>query len=175
MRVILAVLGLGLSLGNARAQRADINAVVEKFQQKWIVALPDFRGSGGSEGFMSTFNATLREQLQDSGVLTVAEKSFYPLNIPQTPQDFKRPSPWLTEWSNPPVSATHLVFGYAGVQTDRLAVFGWLYNLAQPDPASAKVIGKVYFGALDKEGAKKIAHEFAADILQFFGVKTPLG
>ena len=171
MRVILLVLGCGI----LQAQQAEIGGTISKFQEKWKIAVPDFRGSGGAEGFMSTFNATLRAQLQDAGVLTVVDKSAYPIKVPQTPQDFRKPSPWLTEWSSPPVSATHLVFGYAGVQSDRLALFGWLFNLAQPDPASAKVLGKVYFGSLDKDGAKKVAHEFAEDILQSFGLKTLIG
>jgi TolB protein len=171
MKLLLLVTSLGI----LQAQPADIRGDISKLQQKWMLAVPDFRGSGGSESVMSTFNAALHAQLADAGVFTLVEKSMYPLNVPQTPQDFKRPTPWLTEWSGPPVNATHLVFGYAGVQGDRLALFGWLYNVNQPDPVSAKVLGKVYFGSLDKDGAKKVAQEFAADILQYFGVKTLIG
>src|SRR5581483_997715 len=171
MKALFLVLGFGI----AQAQQADIGGVISKLQQTSAVAVTDFRGSGGAEGFMSTFNATLHEQLEDAGVFKLIDKSVYPLNVPQTPQDFRKPTPWLTEWSGPPVSATHLVFGYAGVQSDRLALFGWLFNLSQPDPVTAKVLGKVYFGTLDKDGAKKVAHEFAADILQYFGVKTLVG
>ncbi len=171
MRVIL----LAASLGILQAQTPDIGGVISKFQQKWAVAIPEFHGSGGAEGFMGTFNSTLRQQIEDSGVLSVVASSLYPQRVPQTPQDFRKPSPWLTEWSGPPVSATHLVFGYTGVQNDRLALFGWLLNLSQPDPVSAKVLGKVYFGSLDKEGARKVAEEFAADILQSFGVKSLIG
>jgi TolB protein len=169
MRVMVA--GLIVSTGLMQAQ-VDIAGYIPKFQQKWAVGLPDFRGSGGAEAVVGTFNAAIRAELEDSGVLTVVDRSLYPLNVPQTLQDFKRPSPWLTEWSNPPASATHLVFGYAGVQDGRLALFGWLLNLSRPDPATANVFGKVYFGDLDKEGAKKVAHEFAADILQSFGVRS---
>src|SRR5579883_1187971 len=139
MKALWLVLGFGV----AQAQQADIVGSIDRFQQKWTLAVPDFRGSGGSEEFMSTFNSTLWQQLQDAGVLKLVEKSYYPVRIPQTPQDFRKPTPWLTEWSSPPVQATHLVFGYAGVQGDRLALFGWLFNLAQPDPGSAKVLGKV--------------------------------
>src|SRR5579862_1454913 len=171
MRVILAVLSLGI----AHAQQSDIGGVISRLQQKWAIALPDFHGSGGSEGFMSEFNSTLREQLADSGVLTVIDRTHYPLNVPQRPEDFKRPSPWLTEWSGPPVGATHLVFGYAGVVDDRMVIFGWLYNLAASDPNSASVFGRKYFGDLTKQGAKDVANQFARDVLEFFGVKTLLG
>jgi TolB protein len=175
MRVIVSLLTLGMAPCFLQAQRPDISGEIPKFQQKWAIAVPAFRGSEGASGVISWFNSTLREELEDSGVLRVIDPSLYPLNVPQTPLDFRRPSPWLTDWSNPPVSATHLVFGYASVRDDRLVLYGWLYNLARPDPDSASVFGHIYFGSLDKAGAYKVAHEFAAEILQFFGVKTLIG
>src|SRR5262249_40422169 len=45
----------------------------------------------------------------------------------------------------------------------------------QPDLNTAQVIGKLYFGSLDIDGAKKVAREFAADILQQFGAKSLAG
>ena len=51
-------------------------------------------------------------------------------------------------------------------------LFGFLDNTGQPDPTSAQVIGKLYYGTLDGEGAKKVARDFAADILQQFGAKS---
>ena len=137
-------------------------------------------------------NSTLWDALSGSGVLTMKAKSMYPLSVPQRPQDFKPPTmaaaaqrgdppvavnngPWLTDWSGPPVSANYLAFGYTGEQDGRLVLYGWLYNLAQQDLASAQVIGKLYYGSLDAEGAKKVAREFAADILQQFGAKSLAG
>ena len=92
-------------------------------------------------------------------------------DVPQRPQDFRaadraparapRPAaapvsngPWLTDWSGPPVNANYLAFGYTGVQDGRLVLFGWLYNVGQPDATSAQVIGKLYFGSLDADGAQ---------------------
>ena len=54
-------------------------------------------------------------------------------------------------------------------------LFGWLYNVGQPDPGSAQVIGKLYYGSLDAEGAKMVAREFAADILRQFGAQSLAG
>jgi TolB protein len=142
------------------------------------IAVTDFRGSGDAQRFMDTFNQTLWDDLSGSGVLTMVAKSVYPLNVPQRPQDFRPPSgqasngPWLTDWSNPPVRANYLAFGYTGVQGTQLVLYGFLYNVGQPDPQSAQVIGKLYYGTLDAEGAKKVAREFAADILQQFGAKS---
>ncbi|MGA3189866.1 MAG: hypothetical protein ABSF22_22395 [Bryobacteraceae bacterium] len=160
--------------------------------QKPKMAVIDFRGAGDAQKLMATFNTTLWDELSNSGVLEMVGKSFYPLDVPQQPQDFRAPTmaagarrgdssrtqkngPWLTDWSGPPTNANYLTFGYTAVQDGRLLLRGFLFNVGQPDVASAQLIGKLYFGPLDDAGAKKIAVEFAADILQQFGVKSLAG
>jgi TolB protein len=139
---------------------------------------------------MDLFNSTLWGDVQDSGLFKMAPKSFYPTDVPQRPQDFKPPlpapaqrrrtgpppqpirqGPWLTDWSEPPVSSNYLAFGYVAIQAEQLVLFGWLYNVGQPDLAGAQVFGKVYFGPVSDDGARKTAREFAADILSQFGAK----
>jgi TolB protein len=156
------------------------------------MAVIDFRGAGDAQKFMNSFNTTLWDELNNSGALDMVGKTFYPLEIPQQPQDFKPPStfaplrrgdpprpvkngPWLTDWSGPPTNANFLTFGYTAVQDGRLLLRGYLFNVGQPDVASAQLIGKLYFGSLDDDGAKKVAREFAADILQQFGQKSLSG
>src|SRR5580692_8150025 len=189
---VALVSGIAILISGAlflRAQNtADISGVVVSTGRP-VIAVPDLRGSGAAGGLMDNFNSTLWTELQGSGVLTMAAKSFYPLNVPQRRQAFKAPTtaaplrrgdaprtvnngPWLTDWSGPPVNANYLVVGYTGEQDGRLVLYGWLYNLAQQDLGSAQVIGKLYYGSLDAEGAKKVAREFAADILQQFGAKS---
>jgi len=171
--VILAAAGAGVLLLSAQDIRGNIVTT-----ERPAIALIDFRGSGAAQSVMDPFNQTLWDELAGSGVLTMVSKSLYPLNVPQQPQDFHPPAagrsngPWLTDWSNPPVSANYLAFGYTAVQNDQLVLRGWLFNLAQSDLVSAQVIGKLYFGSVDAEGAKKVAREFAADILQQFGAKS---
>ena len=160
--------------------------------EKPSIAVIDFRGSGDAQRLMDTFNKTLWDQLSGAGVLEMRAKSMYPLQTPQRPQDFRPPTtttpvrrgeasktvsngPWLTDWSGPPVNANYLAFGYTSVQDGRLVLYGWLYNVAQPDTTSAQVIGKLYFGSLDEAGAKKVASDFAADILTQFGAKSLAG
>ena len=46
---------------------------------------------------------------------------------------------------------------------------------AELDDRSLADFGKLYFGDLDANGARKVAHEFAADILGQFGHKSLLG
>src|SRR5271168_4687774 len=169
-----------------------IIGVVSSKGQKPRVAVTDFRGAGEAQKFMATFNTTLWDELNNSGVLEMVGKTYYPLEVPQQPQDFKPPitaaparrgdpprtvknGPWLTDWSGPPPNATYLVFGYTAVQDGRLMLRGYLFNVLQPDVASAQLIGKLYYGSLDDDGAKKVARDFAADILQQFGQKSLAG
>jgi TolB protein len=163
-----------------------------KNSEKPVIAVPDFRGSGDAQKFMNAFNDTLWNELDGSGVLKMAPKVNYPLDVPQQPSDFKPPTttnpvirgqqpqttrngPWLTDWSGPPVNANDLAFGYTAVQGGRLVLFGYLYNLSQPTPTQAQLINKTYFGSLDANGARDVAHQFAADILQQFGAKSLAG
>jgi TolB protein len=147
------------------------------------IAIPDFRAAGPAQPWMETFNSTLFTEIQESGFFEMAAKSFYPLDPPQRPADFRpAPSPpapcngrCLTDWAQAPVKASYLAFGYGGVQSGRLVVFGWLYNVAVPDLAGAQVFNKFYVGSLDETGARKVAREFAADILGQFGLKSLSG
>lgn len=156
----------------ARGQsQTDINGVIAGGNDKPKIAVPDFRGAGAAQTWVGVFNSTLWSELAGSGALRMVDKSYYPVNIPQQPTDFKAGGATLKDWSNPPASATHLAFGYAAVQNDQLAVRGYLFNLGVSDPAGAQLIAKLYFGPLTADGAKKAAREFAADILASFGIK----
>ena len=139
------------------------------------IAVTDMRGTGEAQNYMATFNSTLWNEIQQSGQFRMAPKSFYPQRVPQQPNDFRQPSPWFTEWSGSPVNAQWLAFGYTAVQDNQIVLRGWLYNVLQTDVTSAQVVGKLYYGPLTEEGARKVAREFAADILGAFGAKTLIG
>jgi TolB protein len=148
------------------------------------IAIPDFRGSGDVAPYMNTFNQTLFSDIQDSGLFKMVGKSLYPLVSPQQPSDFQQPgagpaagrrAPWLSDWSSPPVNAKYLAFGYAATQNNQIVLSGWLFDVDQANVASAQVIGKRYFGPVDENGARKVAHEFAADIIAKFGLQSLLG
>lgn len=171
----LAVLGACAMLLTGQEIRARIVQ-----GDKPAIAVTDMRGVGEAQRSMDPFNQTLWDELAGSGVLKMVAKSLYPLEVPQQPQDFKPPGParngpWLTDWSGPPPNANYLAFGYSAVQNGQLVLRGWLYNVGVTDIATAQVIGKLYFGSVDVEGAKKVAREFAADILQQFGAKSLAG
>ena len=129
----------------ASAQVAQTSDIVIKLigKDKPIIAVPDLRGSGATQAFMNTFNGTLYSDLETAGIFQMSSKSVYPLTIPQRPQDFRQPAAgepatglWLNGWSDPPVNATYLTFGYAGESNSQFVLYGWLYNVKQPDLAN---------------------------------------
>jgi TolB protein len=184
---VVALTAAGVLLLSAQ----DIRGVITQGERP-AIAVPDLRGSGEAQPLMNGFNETLWNELSGSGVLKMVPKTMYPLDVPQQPTDFKPPSvsnpvqrgkqaqpqkngPWLTDWSGPPPQANYLAFGYTGVQDGKLVLFGWLYNVMQPDTQSAQVIGKLYFGSLNADGARQVARDFAADILRQFGGQSLSG
>ena len=162
------------------AQQSDILIKITG-GEKPKIALPELRGTGAAQAQMAVFNETLNADIAGSGYFDVQPKTSYPLQVPQRPQDFKAPvngakqGPWLTDWSAAPVNADYLAFGYTAEQGGQLTLFGFLYNVRQPDLTNASAISKVYFGTMDADGARKVAHEFAADILALAGAKSLAG
>ncbi len=157
------------------------NIVIPGRGEKPTIAVPDFRGSGIGQAVMDAFNQTLFRELQDSGQLKMAPKTVYPLTPPQQPSDFKEPvggrsqGPWISDWAGAPVNANYLAFGYTAARDAQLVLFGWLYNVQLQTTQGAQLIGKLYTGTLDDTGAKKVAAEFAADILKQFGGVSLIG
>ncbi|HXA52450.1 MAG TPA: hypothetical protein VNV86_19170, partial [Candidatus Acidoferrum sp.] len=152
------------------------------------LAVPDLRGSGDAQKFMGAFNQTLWSDLENSGLFDMAPKTSMPLFVPQQPSDFQQPpvpgsaprrgqpaqpqsggGRWMQDWANPPLKASHLAFGYTANQGGSLVLMGWLFDLQQPSPATAQLIGNRYVGTVDEAGARKVAHEFAADIIAAAG------
>lgn len=174
---LLAAAGLAVAW-----QQSD--AIIKLTQgEKPAIAIPDFRGAGPAQQFMGVFNSTLYDDINASGLFKMVPKSMYPLNNPQRPEDI-RPQPseprtpthgmGLADWAAPPSAANYLAFGYTAVQNDQIVLYGWLYNAAQTTLANAQVLGKIYLGPVSEEGARKVAREFAADIIKQFGGESLL-
>jgi TolB protein len=175
----------------------DIKVTIEG-GQRVAIAIPDLRGTGAAQNLMPAFNETMWGDIANSGVVKMVPKTMYPTTVPQQPSDFREPPPpapdtsrsrnrnavvtpptggglWLSDWSGPPASANYLAFGYTAVQNDVLVLSGWLFDLSRGTPANAQVIGKRYLASVDEAGARKVAHEFAADILALLGGKSLYG
>ncbi len=151
--------------------------------QRPAIAVPDLRGSGAAQNLMGAFNDTLFGDLQNSGLFEMRPKGMYPLQVPQRPEEFRQPprpgvslgGMALSDWSSPPVQANFLTAGYTAEQNGQIVLYGWLFDVGQPNIVNAQVVGKRYFGTLDEAGARKVAHEFAADILAHWGAASLFG
>jgi len=147
---------------------------ISKDRELPVIAVADMHGSGPAEQYMDVFNKTLWDELAYSGQLKLAPKTSYPLQLPQQASDFKLPV-MFSDWTRPPVSANYLAFGYTGVQDDQILLFGNFFNVGQPTVQTAQIIANRYYGALSNDGARKVAREFAADILKQLGIASLSG
>jgi len=138
----------------------DIIGTITGGQTLPSIAVPDLNGTGPAQAYMAAFNATLAADLTESSAVEVRPKSFYPKANPAQPSDV-RPA----EWSGPPVSAAYLALGYGALQADQFVFRGYLVDLT-PNPP---LLASIYRGPVSEAGARKTAHEFAADIIRKFG------
>ena len=175
-----------LTIAGAQQPGPTIRGTINQNGQKPVIAIPDFRGSGAAAQWMSVFNDTVRRDIEASGALTFAPKTMYPVQVPQQPSDLiagpaSQPGRGvngmhLADWNNPPVSANYLGIGYAAEQNSQYVLFGWLFDTGQAQNLQgAQALGKIYTGTLNEDGAIQVAHQYAADILAIFGVKSLIG
>ncbi len=133
------------------------------------LAVADFKLSTAdprNADLLKTFNDTLWNDLQSAGIFEMVSKSFYPLTVPGTPQEMQ-----LDGWGGPPPNASMVVFGNLGAAGTDVTVQGWLYDAK--NPTSPQVLGKQYREAAAAEKARKIAHQFANEIIFRLGGGIP--
>ena len=69
-------------------------------QERIRIAVPDFKPANTdprNTELLRTFNETLFNDLNNAGIFDVVSKSFYPLQVPGTPEEMR-----LDAWSAPP-------------------------------------------------------------------------
>ncbi|MDQ2775017.1 MAG: DPP IV N-terminal domain-containing protein [Acidobacteriota bacterium] len=188
MRILFVCFSILLSSQLISAGQ-QITGQIVKNPGKPLVAVTDFRGSGAASDLMTTFNGTVRSDLESSPLINFIPKTLYPLQVPQQPRDLQAavapPSPGttqvqanrLSDWSLPPIAANYLGIGYGAEDHGNFVVFGWFYSTApnMPSLQQAQVFGKVYTAQLNQEGAVDAGHRYAADILSQFGGKSLVG
>jgi len=176
------------------AQNIDLGTITAG--QKRTIAIPVFKGVGEAQSFMGAFNETLNADIGGSGIVKIGSRSFYPAFTPQQPSDFTTPPPviqsprgkkgemtmptnggghWMSDWSGPPTSANYVAIGYTAPVNGVLVLYGWLFDLSSGNVTQGKVLEKRYNGSVDEAGARKVAHEFAADIMALFGGQSLFG
>ena len=169
--LVTAVLAIAFSF--ALPGQVDIPGVIKKGDLP-VIAVADMHGTGAADQYMDAFNKTLWAELENSGQIKLAPKTSYPLQVPQQASDFKPPV-MFPDWTRPPVNANYLAFGYTGVQDDQMVLFGNFYNVGQTSVQTAQLIANRYYGTLNNDGARKVAREFAADILRQLGIASLSG
>lgn len=127
--------------------------------EKARVAVPDFAvRSAGAPSLEKTFHDVLWNDLDNSGILDLVSPSFYPTVVPGQPTDLKP-----TDWSQAPANAYMVAFGNVAVNGSDLAIFGWLNDVH--NPTAPAVVAKGYHGAPSDIDARRIAHQFADEII----------
>jgi TolB protein len=129
------------------------------------LALPDFKPSTSdpqNTPLLKTFNDTLWNDLDVSGVVELVSKSFYPLQTPGQPMEVN-----FIAWNAPPPNAAMLAFGSLGASSGRLTVQAWLYDVKNTQ--SPQVLGKQYADTPTDANARMMAHKFADEIISRLG------
>jgi TolB protein len=133
------------------------------------LAVPDFKAANSDPqdaALLKTFNDTFWNDLDNSGVVELVSKSFYPLQAPGQPAEVTYPS-----WNSPPPNAAMLAFGNLAVAGGKVVVQGWLYDVK--NTASPQVLGKQYMDIPTDDATRLIAHKFADEIIFRLGGGIP--
>ena len=129
--------------------------------EKVRLAVPDFKASSTdpqSAALLKSFNDTLWNDLDVSGVVELVSKSFYPLQAPGQPPEVN-----FLAWNAPPPNAAMLAFGNLAIAGGKLTAQGWLYDVKNIQ--SPQILGKQYTDTPSDAAARMMAHKFADEII----------
>jgi len=133
--------GTGLGVAKARVAVPDLGARVPAAQP-----------------LEKTFHDVLWNDLGYSGILELVSPSFYPTKVPTQPSELN-----AAEWSDAPANAYMVAYGNLNVDTTGLAASGFLSDVHNPTAPIA--LQKIYRGAATDADARRLAHQFADDII----------
>ncbi len=154
---LLLALGLGISECGAAQDwfKTGTGLGVEKAR----LAVPEFAARPApSQPFEKAFHDVLWSDLDFSGVLELVSPSFYPQQAPSTPAEL-RPA----DWSQAPANAYMVAFGYLSASGSSLEASGNLFDVR--NPTAPPVLQKIYRGGATEPEARRLAHQFADDII----------
>jgi TolB protein len=151
--------GLALMLGRPAAAQDWFKTGTGLGVSKARVAVPDFGArTPAAEPLEKTFHDVLWGDLDYSGILDLVSPSFYPTKAPTQPNELN-----AAEWTNPPASAYMVAYGNLFIDGTGLAAAGFLSDVR--NPAAPIVLQKIYRGAATDADARRLAHQFADDII----------
>lgn len=138
-------------------------------QERPRLAAPDFKAANGdpqTAPLNTVFNQTLWNDLDNAGIFDMVAKSFYPLQMPGQPAELQAKA-----WGDPPPNAGVITFGNLGVNSGKVDVQGWLYDVK--NPGAPQILGKQYKEDATPDNARLIAHRFADEIIARLGSGIP--
>jgi len=123
------------------------------------VAVPDTPArSASTQPLAKTFHDVLWGDLDYSGILEMVSASFYPTQVPSQPSELK-----AQDWAAPPANAYMVAYGNLAADNSGLAFSGYLSDVHNPSAPLA--LQKIYRGAATDSDARRLAHQFADDII----------
>jgi TolB protein len=123
------------------------------------LAVPEFAvRAPAPQPLEKTFHDVLWSDLEYCGILDLVSPSFYPPQMPSQPSELK-----FADWANAPSNAYMVAYGNLSVEGSNLAVAGFLSDVHNPSAPVA--LQKIYRGAATDADARRLAHQFADDIV----------
>ncbi len=110
----------------------------------------------------ATFDSTFYNDLSVAGIFDMVSRSMTPQESPGNPTEIK-----VATWSAAPASAAMVAFGNIGVTGGKLTVNGWLFDTR--NDANPQVVNKTYNEAASQDAVRKVAHQFADEIIYRLG------
>jgi TolB protein len=131
------------------------------------VAVPDTAArSTFTQPLPKTFHDVLWADLDYSGILDLVSPSFYPLQTPGQPSELK-----ASDWAAAPANAYMVAYGNITTDGSNLVFAGYLSDVH--NPSSPPAIQKIYRGTATDADARRLAHQFADDIIAFLSGGQP--
>ena len=123
------------------------------------VALPDTVGrSTFAQPLPKTFHDVVWADLEFSGILDMVSPSFYPLQTPSQPSELNP-----QDWAAAPANSYMVAYGNLAADGAGVAFSGYLSDVHNPSAPLA--LQKIYRGAATDTDVRRMAHQFADDIL----------
>ena len=127
--------------------------------EKPRIAVTDFAPRSDSDkSHAILFTEIVREDLSFSGVVDLVSPSFYPTQVPSTPNELQKQT-----WTDPPLNSNFVAFGNLTESSTEVAISAWCYDVRSP--SNEAVVGKIYRGAPTDPEVRKFAHQFADEII----------
>jgi len=131
------------------------------------VAVPDtVARSSFTQPLPKTLHDVLWADLDYSGILDLVSASFYPLQSPSQPSELNAQA-----WAGAPANAYMVAYGNMTMDATGIAFAGYLSDVH--NPSAPPVIQKIYRGAATDADARRLAHQFADDIVAYLGGGQP--